>query len=316
MPSSAVPPGTYSLSLRDALPIYLHVAARLVAEGYAVYAIDHRGHGRSEGSRRSEEHTSELQSLRHLVCRRPLCHRGRTLFPYATLFRSTCTSPPAWWQRATPFTRSTIVVTAARRAHADRKSTRLNSSHLGISYAVVRCATGDVLSFPTRRSSDLPARRRPPGGRGLRRLRDRPSWSRPLGGLTRADRPDRQHGHRPRRAGGARGRPASRRPELSARPQHGAHARAPLRAAPPEASRGDDPVGTIGGATRDTRAAPDRQSVAIGVVAPDAADRDRPGADQSRSQGGGGLPVRSARAPREAPCAHRCRDRRSDRFVP
>ena len=30
---------------------YLHVAARLVAEGYAVYAIDHRGHGRSEGSR-------------------------------------------------------------------------------------------------------------------------------------------------------------------------------------------------------------------------------------------------------------------------
>jgi alpha-beta hydrolase superfamily lysophospholipase len=30
---------------------YRHVAARLVADGYAVYAIDHRGHGRSEGSR-------------------------------------------------------------------------------------------------------------------------------------------------------------------------------------------------------------------------------------------------------------------------
>jgi acylglycerol lipase len=30
---------------------YQHVAARLVADGYAVYAIDHRGHGRSEGSR-------------------------------------------------------------------------------------------------------------------------------------------------------------------------------------------------------------------------------------------------------------------------
>src|SRR5262245_12190236 len=33
----------------------------------------------------------------------------------------------------------------------DRKSTRLNSSHLGISYAVFR----DIHSFPTRRSSDL-----------------------------------------------------------------------------------------------------------------------------------------------------------------
>src|SRR5262245_9974321 len=34
---------------------------------------------------RSEEHTSELQSLRHLVCRRP----RSALFPYTTLFRST-----------------------------------------------------------------------------------------------------------------------------------------------------------------------------------------------------------------------------------
>src|ERR1035441_2342088 len=34
---------------------------------------------------RSEEHTSELQSLRPFVCRRP---RRSTLFPYTTLFRS------------------------------------------------------------------------------------------------------------------------------------------------------------------------------------------------------------------------------------
>src|SRR5262245_42180311 len=34
----------------------------------------------------------------------------------------------------------------------DRKSTRLNSSHLGISYAV----PSQLHSFPTRRSSDLP----------------------------------------------------------------------------------------------------------------------------------------------------------------
>src|SRR5690242_19424701 len=30
---------------------YAHVAARLVGEGYAVYALDHRGHSRSEGPR-------------------------------------------------------------------------------------------------------------------------------------------------------------------------------------------------------------------------------------------------------------------------
>src|SRR5262245_9868232 len=39
---------------------------------------------------RSEEHTSELQSLRHLVCRLLLVHPpASTLFPYTTLFRST-----------------------------------------------------------------------------------------------------------------------------------------------------------------------------------------------------------------------------------
>src|SRR5262245_19584929 len=56
----------------------------------------------------------------------------------------------------------------------DRKSTRLNSSHLGISYAVLRV----LHSFPTRRSSDLARRRQQPrlprlpaacDGRGLGR---------------------------------------------------------------------------------------------------------------------------------------------------
>src|SRR5258707_1632610 len=51
-------------------------------------------------SDRSEEHTSELQSLRHLVCRLLLGVQPCTL-------------------------------------SIDRKSTRLNSSHLGISYSVV-----------------------------------------------------------------------------------------------------------------------------------------------------------------------------------
>src|SRR5690349_24217711 len=53
-----------------------------------------------------------------------------TLFPYTTLFRSSSTpsGPPAGWRRSRPT--STPIPTA------DRKSTRLNSSHVEISYAV------------------------------------------------------------------------------------------------------------------------------------------------------------------------------------
>src|SRR5258705_11954361 len=58
-----------------------------------------------------------------LMIRRP---PRSTLFPYTTLFRSRSCACRSSWQR---------------RGHAadrprDRKSTRLNSSHLGISYAV------------------------------------------------------------------------------------------------------------------------------------------------------------------------------------
>src|SRR5258705_1509731 len=67
-----------------------------------------------------------------------------TLFPYTTLFRS----PPAGRRGPLPFGGRLPVAAgadvAARRAGrhpgrgatSDRKSTRLNSSHLGISYAV------------------------------------------------------------------------------------------------------------------------------------------------------------------------------------
>src|SRR5436853_553752 len=47
---------------------------------------------------RSEEHTSELQSLRHLVCRLLLLPPRSPLFPYTTLFRST-----AGRDQASPF---------------------------------------------------------------------------------------------------------------------------------------------------------------------------------------------------------------------
>src|SRR5437879_1516777 len=126
----------------------------------------------------------------YLVCRLLLRHRPRaTLFPYTTLFRS---DPPAFACTArqpseTPSRRdrarsaraagakdrggcgrsaeSRRAPPAAARARAprtrargrrDRKSTRLNSSHRCISYAVFCFVTVLVLhSFPTRRSSDL-----------------------------------------------------------------------------------------------------------------------------------------------------------------
>src|SRR5437899_8664137 len=73
----------YTLSLHDALPIYLAVLLRrdrlLVAGGRRRRrrrrARDRGRVGQLLGPhlllhpRRSEEHTSELQSLRHLVCR-------------------------------------------------------------------------------------------------------------------------------------------------------------------------------------------------------------------------------------------------------
>src|SRR5256885_5870531 len=53
-----------------------------------------------------------------------------TLFPYTTLFRSLRRSRPCRPER------SLLVRPGGPQEHADRKSTRLNSSHLVISYAV------------------------------------------------------------------------------------------------------------------------------------------------------------------------------------
>src|SRR5256885_5364371 len=65
-----------------------------------------------------------------------------TLFPYTTLFRSLLTKPPnPQWERFSHRSfRQWVVLQVHRTSHnihsADRKSTRLNSSHLVISYAV------------------------------------------------------------------------------------------------------------------------------------------------------------------------------------
>src|SRR3712207_8080119 len=60
-----------------------------------------------------------------------------TLFPYTTLFRSIAVNPPGKMAggspRRVPARRDPQSASAGRR---DRKSTRLNSSHANISYAV------------------------------------------------------------------------------------------------------------------------------------------------------------------------------------
>src|SRR5947199_3454373 len=66
-----------------------------------------------------------------LLIRRPL---RSTLFPYTTLFRSVLQPIQALAQARVEYLDAVLDFNRAR--YSDRKSTRLNSSHLGISYAV------------------------------------------------------------------------------------------------------------------------------------------------------------------------------------
>src|SRR5258705_4590792 len=59
-----------------------------------------------------------------------------TLFPYTTLFRSIICAGGRGSTRGFPNLRSSSPRAIGRAITSDRKSTRLNSSHLGISYAV------------------------------------------------------------------------------------------------------------------------------------------------------------------------------------
>src|SRR6201999_4640855 len=77
-----------------------------------------------------------------LMIRRP---PRSTLFPHTTLFRS---PTPARVRDGTAFRRST----RDRDRRPDRKSTRLNSSHLGISYAVF-CLKNKKYLFRSHRKS-------------------------------------------------------------------------------------------------------------------------------------------------------------------
>src|SRR5690554_6975485 len=59
-----------------------------------------------------------------------------TLFPYTTLFRSWPSRRPAAPDRTTHDAPTGVPVGASWVVRSDRKSTRLNSSHVRISYAV------------------------------------------------------------------------------------------------------------------------------------------------------------------------------------
>src|SRR5437870_10427921 len=81
------PPATteiYTLSLHDALPIFdrpQHAPVIVLERG--VHAVDH------QVARRSEEHTSELQSRGHLVCRL-LLEKKKQICRYVLAQTSTC----------------------------------------------------------------------------------------------------------------------------------------------------------------------------------------------------------------------------------
>src|SRR5258705_8273025 len=66
-----------------------------------------------------------------------------TLFPYTTLFRSVCAAGDEsglgcqiCWEASQQYSYKFTKVNFGAKKQKDRKSTRLNSSHLGISYAV------------------------------------------------------------------------------------------------------------------------------------------------------------------------------------
>src|SRR5205814_5193124 len=68
-----------------------------------------------------------------LMIRRP---PRSTLFPYTTLFRSSLRAWPVSLRCSSSSSRASVRALSASSSERDRKSTRLNSSHLGISYAV------------------------------------------------------------------------------------------------------------------------------------------------------------------------------------
>src|ERR1035441_592567 len=125
----------YTLSLHDALPI-CQAGPGLSRPGRRGRLLC-RGPAAGQGGWGSEEHTAEIQALRHLACRLFFLMIRRpprsTLFPYTTLFRSAKQGLACLVQVVGEdyFVAGQPPVKAA----GDRKSTRLKSRHLGTSHA-------------------------------------------------------------------------------------------------------------------------------------------------------------------------------------
>src|SRR5205814_8690442 len=66
--TAPAPSGIYTLSLHDALPIW-YASSRCLWASSSRFACNAAVALQANRLERSEEHTSELQSLRHLVCR-------------------------------------------------------------------------------------------------------------------------------------------------------------------------------------------------------------------------------------------------------
>jgi acylglycerol lipase len=82
-PSAEAPPRAVVIlvhGLGEHSDRYSHVAERLVAEGYAVWAEDHRGHGRSDGPRERFAVADVVTDLDRLVDRAVAAHPGSPVF--------------------------------------------------------------------------------------------------------------------------------------------------------------------------------------------------------------------------------------------
>src|SRR5438445_8648399 len=77
----SAPPEIHTLSLHDALPIFLVAHGDARALGCEPPAGRSADPARAAGHERSEEHTSELQSRQYLVCRLLLEKKRQTLAP-------------------------------------------------------------------------------------------------------------------------------------------------------------------------------------------------------------------------------------------